>query len=98
MKEGILITKRVTLPLPNDPSIDEDFLRKHAEQWVENTFGIGDYFCRTSAVDPDYYKLVNYQINVDDMFADNKHFLTNVVVTMTFKQLDCIAFIDNLGR
>ena len=98
MKEGILITKRVTLPLPNNPSIDEDFLRKHAEQWVENTFGIGDYFCRTSAVDPDYYKLVNYQINVDDMFADNNHFLTNVVVTMTFKQLDCIAFIDNLGR
>ena len=98
MKEGILITKRVILPLPNNPSIDEDFLRKHVEQLVENTFGIGDYFCRTSAVDPDYYKLVNYQINVDDMFADNNHFLTNVVVTMTFKQLDCIAFIDNLGR
>lgn len=98
MKEGILITKRIKLPLPNNPSIDEDFLRKYAEQWVENTFGIGDYFCRTSAVDPDYYKLVNYQINVDDMFADNKHFLTNVVVTMTFKQLDRIAFIDNLGR
>ena len=98
MKEGILITKRVKLPLPNDPSIDEDFLRKYAEQWVENTFGIGDYFCRTSAVDPDYYKLVNYQINVDDMFADNKYFLTNVVVTMTFKQLNRIAFIDNLGR
>ena len=98
MKEGILITKRVTLPLPNDLSIDEDFLHKYAEQWVEDTFGIGDYFCRTSAVDPDYYKLVNYQINVDNMFADNKHFLINVVVTMTFKQLDHIAFIDNLGR
>lgn len=98
MREGNLITKRVKLPLPNNPSIDEDFLRKYAEQWVENTFGIGDYFCRTSAVDPDYYKLVNYQINVDSMFADNKHFLTNVVVTLTFKQLDSIAFIDNLGR
>ena len=98
MKEGILITQRVTLPLPNDPSITADFLHRYAEQWVEDTFGIGDYFCRTSSVDPDYYKLVNYQINVGDMFADNKHFLTNVVVTMTFKQLDRIAFIDNLGR
>ena len=60
MKEGILITKRVTLPLPNDPSITADFLHRYAEQWVEDTFGIGDYFCRTSDVSPDYYKLVNY--------------------------------------
>ena len=50
MKEGILITKRVTLPLPNDPSITADFLHRYAEQWVEDTFGIGDYFCRTSDV------------------------------------------------
>lgn len=98
MKEGNLITKRVTLPLPSDPSITADYLRRYAEQWVENTFGIGDYFCRTSDVSPDYYKLVNYQINVDDMFADNKHFLTTVVVILTFKQLKNVAYIDNLGR
>ena len=53
---------------------------------------------KTIAVDPDYYKLVNYQINVDDMFADNKHFLTTVVVILTFKQLKNVAYIDNLGR
>ena len=100
MKEGILITKRVTLPLPNDPSIDEDFLRKHAEQWVENTFGAGDYFCRTSEVDPTYYKLVNYEIEVNDMYAENKIVVTTVIVNLVFKKLDDVAFIDinKLGR
>ena len=100
MKEGNLITKRVTLPLPNDTSITADFLHRYAEQWVEDTFGIGDYFCRTSEVDPTYYKLVNYEIEVNDMYAENKIFLTTVTVHLTFKKLDDVAFIDinKLGR
>ena len=32
------------------------------------------------------------------MFTDNKHFLTNVVVILTYKKLENIAYIDNLGR
>lgn len=59
MREGNLITKRVKLPLPNDPSIDEDFLRKYAE---------------------------------------SKPFLKQVIVLLTFKHINEIAFIDNLGR
>ena len=48
MKEGNLITKRVTLPLPNDQSITADFLHRYAEQWVEDTFGIGDFNIQTT--------------------------------------------------
>jgi hypothetical protein len=84
MREGNLITRRVVLPLPNDPNIDSDFLRNYAKNWVEDTFGIGDYFCRTSEVDPDFYKL----------------FLKTVDVVLTFKQLHNVTFIDMkyLGR
>ena len=84
MREGNLITKRVILPLPNSPEIDSNFLYRYAENWVEDTFGIGDYFCRTSEVDPDFYKL----------------FLKTVDVVLTFKQLHNVAFIDikDLGR
>ena len=100
MREGNLITKRVVLPLPNSPEIDSNFLYKYADNWVEDTYGIGDYFCRTSEVDPDYYKLVNYEIDVKDVYSDNKLFIKTVTVVLTFKELKDIAFIDieNLGR
>ena len=100
MREGNLITRCVVLPLPNDPNIDSDFLRNYAKNWVEDTFGIGDYFCRTSEVDPDFYKLVNYEIDVKEVYSDNKLFLKTVNVVLTFKQLHNVAFIDikNLGR
>ena len=100
MREGNLITKRVVLPLPNSPEIDSNFLYRYAENWVEDTYGIGDYFCRTSEVDPDYYKLVNYEIDVKDVYSDNKLFIKTVTVVLTFKELKDIAFIDieNLGR
>lgn len=88
------------LPLPNDPSIDSDFLRNYAKNWVEDTFGVGDYFCRTSDVDPDYYKLVNYEIEVRDVYSDNKLFLKTVGVVLVFKKLSNVPFIDikDLGR
>ena len=100
MREGNLITRRVILPLPNDPNIDSDFLHNYAKNWVEDTFGIGDYFCRTSEVDPDFYKLVNYEIDVKEVYSDNKLFLKTVNVVLTFKQLHNVPFIDikNLGR
>ena len=44
MREGNLITKRVVLPLPNSPEIDSNFLYRYAENWVEDTYGIGDLF------------------------------------------------------
>ena len=94
MREGNLITKRVILPLPNSPEIDSNFLYRYAENWVEDTFGIGDYFCRTSEVDPDFYKLVNYEIDVKEVYSDNKLFLKTVNVVLTFKQLHNVAFID----
>ena len=94
MREGNLITKRVILPLPNSPEIDSNFLYRYAENWVEDTFGIGDYFCRTSEVDPDFYKLVNYEIDVTEVYSDNKLFLKQVNVVLTFKQLHNVAFID----
>ena len=87
MKEGILITKRVVLPLPNSPEIDSKFLYRYAENWVEDTYGIGDYFCRTSEVDPDYYKLVNYKV-------EGNLFLKQVIVLLTFKHINEIAWID----
>ena len=100
MREGNLITKRVVLPLPNNPDIDNKFLYKYAKNWVEDTYGIGDYFCRTSEAYPDYYKLVNYEIEVNDMYAENKIALTTVTVHLVFKKLDDIAYIDinKLGR
>ena len=100
MREGNLITRRVILPLPNDPNIDSDFLHNYAKNWVEDTFGIGDYFCRTSEVDPDFYKLVNYEIDVKEVYSDNKLFLKTVDVVLTFKQLHNVPFIDitDLGR
>ena len=100
MREGNLITRCVVLPLPNSPEIDSNFLYRYAENWVEDTFGIGDYFCRTSEVDPDFYKLVNYEIDVKEVYSDNKLFLKTVNVVLTFKQLHNVAFIDieNLGR
>ena len=101
MREGNLITKRVVLPLPNNPDIDNKFLYKYAENWVEDTYGIGDYFCRTSEVDPDYYKLVNYEVEMmDDTYAESKPFLKQVVVFLTFKHINEIAVINikNLGR
>ena len=100
MREGNLITRRVVLPLPNDLNIDSDFLRNYAKNWVEDTYGIGDYFCRTSEVDPDYYKLINYKIEIIDTYAEGKLFLKQVIVLLTFKHIDEIAFIDikNLGR
>ena len=94
MKEGNLITKRVVLPLPNSPEIDSNFLYRYAENWVEDTYGIGDYFCRTSEVDPDYYKLVNYKVEIRDTYAEGKLFLKQVVVLLTFKHINEIAFID----
>ena len=87
MREGNLITKRVVLPLPNSPEIDSNFLYRYAENWVEDTYGIGDYFCRTSEVDPDYYKLVNYKV-------EGNLFLKQVTVLLTFKHINEIAFID----
>ena len=100
MREGNLITRCVVLPLPNSPEIDSNFLYRYAENWVEDTFGIGDYFCRTSEVDPDFYKLVNYEIDVTEVYSDNKLFLKQVNVVLTFKQLHNVAFIDikDLGR
>ena len=101
MREGNLITRCVVLPLPNDPNIiDSDFLHNYAKNWVEDTFGIGDYFCRTSEVDPDFYKLVNYEIDVKEVYSDNKLFLKTVNVVLTFKQLHNVPFIyiKNLGR
>ena len=94
MREGNLITRSVVLPLPNDPNMDSDFLRNYAENWVEDTYGIGDYFCRTSEVDPDYYKLVNYKVEIMDTYAEGKLFLKQVVVLLTFKHINEIAFID----
>ena len=100
MREGNLITKRVVLPLPNSPEIDSNFLYKYAENWVEDTYGIGDYFCRTSEVDPDYYKLVNYKVEMMDTYDGSQLYLRQVVVFLTFKQLHNVTFIDikNLGR
>ena len=100
MREGNLITKRVVLPLPNNPEFDSKFLYKYAENWVEDTYGIGDYFCRTSEVDPDYYKLVNYKVELMDTYDGSQLCLRQVVVFLTFKHIDKIAFIDikNLGR
>ena len=100
MREGNLITRRVKLPIPNNPAFDSGYLRNYAKNWVENTFGVGDYFCRTSEVDPTYYKLVNYEIEVNDMYAENKIVLTTVIVHLVFKKLDDVAFIDinKLGR
>ena len=100
MREGNLITKRVVLPLPNNPDIDNKFLYKYAENWVEDTYGIGDYFCRTSEAYPDYYKLVNYNIETMDTYAEGKLFLKQVVVFLTFKRINDIAYIDikDLGR
>ena len=72
MREGNLITKRIVLPLPNSPEIDSNFLYRYAENWVEDTYGIGDYFCRTSEIDPDYYKLINYKIEIIDTYAEGK--------------------------
>ena len=95
MREGNLITKRVVLPLPNSPEIDSNFLYRYAENWVEDTYGIGDYFCRTSEVDPDYYKLINYKIEIIDIKnLEGKLFLKQVIVLLTFKHIDEIAFID----
>lgn len=94
MREGTLINKRVILPLPNNPNIDNKFLYKYAENWVEDTYGIGDYFCRTSEIDPDYYKLVNYEIEVIETYAESKLFLKQAIVVLTFKHIKDIAFID----
>lgn len=94
MREGNLITKRVVLPFPNNTDIDNKLLYKYAENWVEDTYGIGDYFCRTSEVDPDYYKLVNYKIEIMDTYAESKPFLKQVIVLLTFKHINEIAFID----
>lgn len=94
MREGNLITKRVVLPSPNNPDIDNELLYKYAETWVEVTYGIGDYFCRTSEVDPDYYKLVNYKIEIMDAYAESKLFLKQIIVFLTFKHINEIAFID----
>lgn len=100
MREGTLITRHVVLPLPNDPIINSDFLYNYAKNWVEDTFGAGDYFCKTKDIDPDYYKLVNYEIEVKDIYSDNKLFLKTVTVVLTFKRLHKISFIDidKLGR
>lgn len=94
MREGNLITKRVVLPLPNNPGNGNKFLYKYAENWVEDTYGIGDYFCRTSEIDPDYYKLVNYKVEIMDTYAEGKLFLKQVIVLLTFKQINEIAWID----
>ena len=48
MKEGNLITRRVKLPIPNNPDLNSDFLRNYAKNWVENTFGIGDFNIQTT--------------------------------------------------
>ena len=94
MREGTLINRRVKLPIPNNSNLNSDFLRNYAKNWVENTFGAGDYFCRTPEVDPTYYKLVNYEIEVNNMYAENKIALTTVTVHLVFKKLDDVAFID----
>ena len=100
MRKGTLIYRRVKLPIPNNPNLNSDLLRNYAKNWVEHTFGAGDYFCRTSEVDPTYYKLVNYEIEVNDMYAENKIVLPTVTVHLVFKKLDDVAFIDinKLGR
>ena len=94
MREGTLINRRVKLSIPNNPAFDSGYLRNYAKNWVENTFGVGDYFCRTSEVDPDYYKLVNYKVEIMDTYAEGKLFLKQVVVLLTFKHINEIAFID----
>ena len=45
-------------------------------------------------MDPDYYKLVNYKVEIMDTYAEGKLFLKQVIVLLTFKHIDEIAFID----
>ena len=94
MREGNLITKCVILPLPNSPEIDSSSLYRYAENWVEDTYGIGDYFCRTSEADPDFYKLINYKIEIMDTYNKGELFLKQIMVVLTFKHIYEMAFID----
>ena len=94
------IVKRVKLPIPNNPILDSDYMRNYAKNWVEDKFGAGDYFIKTPEAEPTYYKLVNYEIEVSIVHAENEIALKTVTVHLAFKKLDeiPIIYIDKLGR
>ena len=100
MREGILITKRVKLPVPQNPALDTDYMRNYAKNWVEEKFSAGDYVIKTPESEPRYYKLVNYEIVVDDVYNEHDIVLKLVTVYLVFKKLDEVPIIniDKLGR
>lgn len=100
MREGTLITRRVKLPVPHNPALDTDYMHNYAKSWVEEKFSAGDYFIKSPESEPKYYKLVNYEILVDDVYNENEIVLKLVTVYLVFKKLDevPVIHIDKLGR